>query len=522
MAWCLAYQPVVHGAVEGSVSRPHVLLIVADDLGFSDLGCYGGEIKTPHLDRLAQGGLRFTQFYNTARCWPTRAALLTGYYAQQVRRDTVPGVTSGGAGVRPAWARLLPELLSPAGYRCYHSGKWHLDGKPLEGGFDRSYLLQDQGRYFHPRVHLLNDEPLQPVEPGTDFYATVEIADRAIEQLQEHAAQHAGQPFFQYVAFTAPHFPLQALSSDIARYAGRYDAGWEIIRQARWERIQELGLLAGRLPPPLRDLGPPYHFPDALELIGPAELNRPLSWSELTDEQRSLQAIKMSVHAAMIDCMDQQMGRLVDQLNKMGCLHNTLILFLSDNGASAEIMVRDDGHDPQAAAGSASSYLCLGPGWSTVANTPFQRHKTWVHQGGIATPLIAHWPAGIRARGELRTAMGHVIDIAPTVLELAGSRATDVDEKVKPPQRPGASLLPVLASDRSIHDELWWAHEGNRALRRGDWKLVAARDEPWQLYNLAEDPTEMVDLAARHPERLAEMSERWQAMMDEFEESARQ
>ncbi len=230
-------------ADDSRAGRPNVVIILADDLGFSDLGCYGGEIRTPRLDALAAEGVRFTQFYNTARCWPSRAAILTGYYAQQVRRDVVPGVRSGGRGVRPAWAKLLPDRLRALGYRSYHSGKWHVDGMPLRNGFDRSYYVEDLGRYFHPRVIYEDDRRLPPVAPGSGYYTTVAMADHAIGYLAEHARLHRDQPFFLYLAFNAPHFPLQAPPEDIARYRGKYDEGWEAVRAARWKRVQKMGLV---------------------------------------------------------------------------------------------------------------------------------------------------------------------------------------------------------------------------------------------------------------------------------------
>ena len=509
------------GAAEGR--PPNVLLVVADDLGYSDLGCYGGEIETPNLDSLANHGLRFTRFYNTARCWPTRGAILTGYYAQQIRRDTVPGLPSGSAGARPEWARLLPDMLRPLGYRSYQSGKWHVDRLPLANGFDRSYVVQDQGRFFGPRVHYLDDEPLSAVSPESGFYGTIAIADHAVKTLKEHAAEHAGKPFFHYLAFTAPHFPLQALEEDIARYRDRYRAGWDQVRAERLARQRSLGIFSGEASLPEREVGPPYDHPEAIALLGPGEINRPIPWSELTEAQRDFQAAKMAIHAAMVDRVDRELGRVLDQLRAMNAFDDTLIFFLSDNGASAEIMVRDDGHDPLSPMGSAASYLCLGPGWSTVANTPFRRHKTWVHEGGISTPLVVHWPNGVAARGELRANPGHVIDLVPTILDIVGGK-TFAEWNGKPvPTPPGKSLAPAFAKDGTVsHADIWWAHNNNRAIRVGDWKLVSAGvDGPWELYNLADDRIESRDLAATMPDKARELESLWNQRFEEFCELAR-
>jgi arylsulfatase len=494
--------------------RPNILVIVADDLGYSDLGCYGGEIQTPNLDGLAASGLRFSQFYNTARCWPSRAAILTGYYAQSIRRDEIPGIRSEVAGNRPRWAKLLPEMLRPAGYRSYHSGKWHIDGMPVANGFDRSYFLEDQGRYFSPRRHFEDDQKRAPVHPGSGYYATNVIADHAVQYLKEHADQRREQPFFLYLAFISPHFPLHALPEDIDRYRERYKVGWDVVRAERWKRIQEIGLVKGRLSDVERDVGPPYHFPEAFTTYGPGEINRPLPWGTLNPQQREFQATKMAIHAAMVDRMDREIGRVLDQLRAMGAFDNTLIFFMSDNGASAEIMIRDDGHDANAPPGSATTHLCLGPGWSNVANTPFRRHKVWVHEGGISTPLVVHWPKGIAARGELRHDAGHLIDLVPTILEVAG--AGQSANRAAPPL-PGKSLVPAFTHDGSVkHDDLWWGHEGNRAVRVGDWKLVAAKEDPWELYDMANDRTETHNLASENPAKVRELSRRWQQRAEEF------
>jgi arylsulfatase len=513
-------------------SRPNFLVVIADDMGYSDAGSYGGEIATPNLDSLAKGGLRFTNFYNTARCWPTRGALLTGYYPQQIRRDSMPGVNPrefGGAGVRPQWARLLPERLRALGYRSYHSGKWHVDGKPTGNGFDRSYELGG-GSFFRSGPHDLDGQKIPEIPASAGFYATRATADYAVEFLKEHAKHYPDKPFFQYLAFHAPHFPLHALPEDIARYRDRYLAGWDKLREERHARQKKLGIREAALSGLEPDVGPPYDFPEAIKQLGPGEINRPLPWKDLTDEQRRFQATKMAIHAAMVDRMDREIGRVLDQLRTMNAFDNTLILFLSDNGASAEIMVRGDGHDPQQPMGSALTYLCLGPGFSSAANTPFRRHKTWVHEGGISTPFIAHWPKGITAKNKLRSTAAHVIDIAPTILELAGGKLTPGEAA---PPVPGRSLAPVFAGDKGdLHDAIWFYHEGNRALRQGDWKIVHtvrnrspwlkfyeeedARPGEWALYNLATDRAEQHDLAAKQPDRVRSMAALWERWKNGF------
>lgn len=505
-----------------AADKPNIVFILADDMGWSDLGCYGGEIATPNLDALATGGLRFTQFYNTARCWPTRGALLSGYYAQQIHRDELPGIGGGGRGVRPPWARLLPELLKPAGYRSYHSGKWHIDGKVLEAGFDRSLDVRNQGNFFTAAGNFLDDVAVRPAVEEKDYYATTATADHAIDCLKDHAAHYGDKPFFHYIAFIAPHFPLHAPPEDIARYRDRYLEGWDVLRKNRHARQRELGLHQAELSALEPEVGPPYDFPDAFEKLGPGEVKYPLAWDRLSEEQRRFQATKMAIHAAMVDRMDREIGRILDQLKAMNAQDNTLILFASDNGASAEIMVRHGGHDPAAAPGSAASYLCLGPGFSSASNTPFRRHKTWVHEGGIATPLIAHWPAGIGARGELRRTPAHVIDFVPTALELAGLPVPTEWQGEARPALPGKSLKPAFAANVAVErDSLWWLHEGNRAIRVGDWKLVAVKDGPWELYHLATDRAEQHDLAAREPDRVRELAAAWQRQTDAFTEQAR-
>ena len=525
MLWIVLAMPSFLQAGEPKAPQPpNFLIILCDDLGYSDLGCYGSEINTPQLDAIANSGRRFAQFYNTARCWPTRGALLTGYYAQQIRRDTVPGVKSGGQGTRPKWAKLLPERISKLGYHSYHSGKWHVDGLPTQNGFEKSYSLQDHDRHFHPKNHTLDDKPLPPATSSDGYYSSNEIASRAIDQLRYHQENHQGKPFFSYVAFTAPHFPLHAPQEIVDKYKPIYQQGWDRIRQQRWNKLKQLGLARDLQRPSdiETDIGPPYHFPEALQKLGTGELNRPLPWEQLSPQQKAFQADKMAVHAAMIEAMDSQIGRIFDFIKQDPARwENTLVLFLSDNGASAEIMVRGDGHNPNAAAGSAQSYLCLGPGWSSVSNTPFRRHKTWVHEGGIATPMIAHWPAGIQSDPNPVSTPYHVIDIAPTILALASKHAGTEFESLNP-KFPGLSFAREFQeqANRASRTEsrvLWWQHEANRALRDGNLKIVASgKDSPWELYDLAQDRAETKNLATQRPQELERLAKTWNELTEQF------
>ncbi|MEK7781628.1 MAG: L-rhamnose mutarotase [Verrucomicrobiota bacterium] len=511
-----------NSSLSAAENKPNILIIVADDMGFSDVGCYGGEIQTPNLDRLAANGLRFTQFYNTSRCWASRASLLTGYYPQGIRRDLLPevgrgeygmfGVNSGANGVRPRWAQLLPAYLQPLGYRSYHSGKWHMDGDRLPAGFDRSYSLEDHNRFFHPVNHFEDDVKLPPVPLGSNYYATTVIADHAIKCLKDHAAKFAGQPFFEYLCFTAPHFPIQARPEDIALYTNRYQVGWDKIRNERFARMKRMGIVSGALPPLESDVLPRWNLTDA-ELhsqINSNELARAQSWNSLTPGQQEFQAAKMAIHAAMIHRMDIEIGRVLEQIRAMGQLDNTLVMFVSDNGASSEQILRGDGHDPSAPLGSAKSYLGLGSGWSSAANTPFRRHKSWTHEGGITTPLIVHWPAGIKPRGELRHDPGHLIDLVPTVLEVTGAKRPAAVAGWPVPPLPGKSLGPGFAADGVVKREwLWFYHDGHAAVRAGDWKLVNHDGGPWELYNLRKDRAETKNLAAKHPEKVMELELAW-------------
>ncbi|NQU25505.1 MAG: arylsulfatase [Candidatus Nealsonbacteria bacterium] len=521
-ALCVLLSSTVAAAAE----KPNVILILADDMGFSDAGCYGGDIRTPNLDALAAGGLKFTQHYSTGRCWPSRACIQTGYYAQQVRRDSAAGIRMGN---RPAWAPLLPDRLTPLGYHCYHSGKWHIDGNPKENGFERSWGGERSGcdwdRFFASKIWEEDGvkapgDQFGEGQTGEGYYSTIAIADHAIQCLKSHEKHCGDAPFYSYVAFYSPHFPLHALQKDIDTYRETYLDGWDVMRQRRWQRMTEMGIIHCPLSERDQKIIPRWNLaPEKLkEQIDPGEAPFAVAWSTLTDRQKKFQATKMAIHAAMVTRMDMEIGRIVQHLKDTGAYDNTLILFAADNGASAEQIIRGDRHDKSALPGSAKSYLCLGPGWSTVANTPLRLHKHWNHEGGISSPLIMHWPEGIAAKGELRRDPSHFIDIAPTIVELAGGSWPKTRDGAAVPPNPGISLVPTLAKDGVVkHEALWWCHAGNQAIRMGDWKLsMRSGSKRWELYNLKTDRCEMDDLAAKHPDKAKELADRWQAILDGF------
>lgn len=485
--------------------RPNIVLIMADDMGYSDLGCYGGEIETPNLDRLAGEGLRFTQFYNAARCCPTRASLLTGLYPHQAGMG---GMVNSKTGPGPYQGYLndqcvtIAEVLKTAGYNTLMSGKWHVGEErphwPVDRGFDRYYgLISGAMNYFDiakgkaegvVRGFATDGEAHQP--PNKYWYLTDAISDHAVKYVQEYGVQE--NPFFLYVAYTAPHWPLHALEEDIQRYLGRYRQGWDAVREARFKRMAEMGLIdpAWALPP--RD----------------AET---ADWHEVDQEDMDR---RMAVYAAQVDRMDQGIGRILDAIDATGNAENTLVLFLADNGACHEGGATGfDNRNNGLPAGGVDSYMSYGRSWASASNTPFRMYKHWTHEGGIATPLIAHWPEGIAARGTLNHEPGHIIDIMATCVELAG--ATYPETRNEKPITPleGNSLHPLFQGRARVpHQALFWAHSGNRAVRQGDWKLVAPKDGgPWELYNLREDRTETRDRTADHPEKAAELRTLYEA-----------
>ena len=522
------------GAAPGP-ARPNILLVLADDLGWSDLGCYGGEIRTPNLDGLAKNGLRFTQFYNTSRCCPTRASLLTGLYPHQagvgaMSNDRGPQFP-GYRGTLQSNTVTLAEVLQSAGYRTYMVGKWHLhnkhDVKPTDRGFDEFYGMlggfnscwEEKPYYTRwpkdrtPRTYTSAKDG----RPGT-FYATDAFADYAIDFLAD--ARRTDNPFFLYLAFNAPHFPLHAHESDIARYEAMYFArGWDAIRDERLARQQQLGLVPKDLPLTPRSAVPPKSHAKPSPYAG--KDNPP--WSSLPEDRRRDLARRMAVFAAMVDRMDFAIGRVVNDLAQHDQLDNTLILFLSDNGAcwewdplgfdvtSSPRNILHTGDDLKNVGGP-DSYISYGSGWANAGNTPWRLYKHFSHEGGIRAPFIVHWPAGVKARGELRTQAGHIIDLMPTLAAVSGAKYPQDRHGVKIQPMEGRSLLPAFANQPVVRSEpLFFEHEGSRAVREGKWKLVSLSGDAWELYDLEADPTEMNNLIAREPAKAREMNAAWEA-----------
>lgn len=528
-----SYEPCAHAATE---TRPNVLLILGDDIGFSDIHCYGGEMQTPNLDALAADGVRFTQFYNTARCCPTRASLLTGLYPHQAGMGhmTVDHGFDGYRGDLNNQCVTIAEVLKDSGYNTYAIGKWHIsrsarpDGPnydwPLQRGFEKYYgTIWGSASYFDPGICRGNtwySRDNDPEYKSDNYYFTNALSDNAVRFLQQHKQESAGKPFFMYTAFTAAHWPMMAMDKDIAKYKGRFDAGYDKLRHERLERLQKLGIIN-----PKWDLSP---------TVGDLDKVKNREW-----ELRC-----MEVYAAMIDCMDQGIGQIVAELKKDGMYDNTLIFFLQDNGACAEEIGREpreqvaggnlhpmspdelpaSGHPRQTREGKPmrsgegvmpggpDTYISYGQKWANVSNTPFREYKHWVHEGGIATPLIAHWPNGIpeKMNNTLVTEPGHLIDIMATCIDVAQTSypAERAGNKIVPLQ--GVSLKPLFSGKEIKRPQpIFWEHEENRAIREGKWKLVAKAGKPWELYDMESDRTEMHDLSAQQADRVREMAAKW-------------
>jgi len=476
-------------------SKPNIVLIMADDMGYSDIGCYGGEVHTPHLDRLAAGGLRFTQFYNGARCCPTRASLLTGLYAHQAGIGHMVGDRGYPAyqGYLNQECVTIAEALKPAGYRTLMSGKWHVGEErphwPTDRGFDRYFgLISGAANFFDPsktkargvrRQMALDDQPYEPPKEG--FYMTDAFADHAVEFIDECGRDE--KPFFLYLPFTAPHWPLHAWPEDIAKYRGKYRKGWDRLRQERYNRMVEMGIISSSWKMSPRD-------------------TTTWPWSEGKD--KDLLDLKMAVYAAQIERMDYGIGRVLKKIEELGRRDNTLVMFLADNGGCAEggpvgFDRRNNGLPP----GGVDSYMSYGLSWANASNTPFRRYKHWVHEGGIATPFIASWPAVIKNGGAMTREVGHIIDVMATCLDAAGAAYPKTHKGHAVTGLEGKSLVPIFRKGkRRGHDALFWEHEGHRAVRQGKWKLVSVHGQRWELYDLEADRTELTDLARTHPDKV--------------------
>ncbi|MEQ8785279.1 MAG: arylsulfatase [Pirellulaceae bacterium] len=491
--------------------RPNILLIVADDLGYSDLGCYGGEIATPRLDALAEAGLRLTRFYNTGRCCPSRASILSGQYPHRVGLGhMVQDLQQPGYRGRISDdARTIAEVAAGAGYRTFLSGKWHLGTQdPTRRGFEEFYGTLVSAKTFWDPDHFLRlpaDRKKRQYKPS-EFYGTDALTDHALDFLKL-ARGTPNKPWLLYLAYNAPHFPLQAPPEDIARYADKYHVGWDQLRRRRLARMKKLGIV-----PQSTRLTPRSQYWD----WGEEHTDHNPAWSSLPQERRADLARRMAIYAAMVDRLDQNVGRVVDDLHAAGELDNTLIVFLSDNGACAEWdpLGFDNQSGPEnilhtgdelASMGQAGTFHSAGSGWANVSNTPWRLYKHYNHEGGINSPCIVHWPAGMKRRAEIDHHAAHIIDLMPTIVEVSGAKYDS------PLPLPGESLTPLLRGESPAPRTLYFEHEGNRAVLQDKWKLVARKGAPWELYDTTRDRTELDDLAKDHPQQVERLAELWDA-----------
>ncbi|MBI1247888.1 sulfatase-like hydrolase/transferase [bacterium] len=509
LALALASVTII-AATATAQEKPNIVLMMADDMGFSDIGCYGGEFETPNLDALANGGLRFTQFYNTARCCPTRAALMTGLYQHQagVGHMTANYGVPSYQGYLNHKCVTIAEVLRPAGYTTLMVGKWHVgsepDQWPTKRGFDRYFGTPSGGGvYFKDTLKIRNTvffvENDTRVEVPDDFYCTDDFTDYAIDFVDE-AVNKTKKPFFLYFAHIAVHWPLQAKPEDIAQQEGRHDQGWDAVREARFARQTEMGL-----------------FPEGTKLSPRDEQAK--AWDAMPEKAKKDLAHRREIYGAQVQCLDQNVGRLVAKLKELGQFDNTLFLFLSDNGCSAEGGPGGFSRGkPNAPIGTGLSYASVGLEWANASDTPFRKFKIDTREGGISTPLIAHWPKGINlpnGKSRLVNAPGHVIDILPTLAEVGGATYPTEFEGNKIIPTEGQSFAAQFAKPTEVKPrDLFWEHQGNEAVRRGDWKAVRINRGPWSLYNLKEDRTETNNLNKTYPEKTKELAAAWHAWAD--------
>ncbi len=459
-------------------TRPNILVIMADDLGFADIGCFGAEIQTPNLDKLASDGLRFTQFYNTAKCHSSRISLLTGLYANQAGQESLSrGITTA-------------QVLRNAGYLTAMTGKWHLKEEPTDHGFQRywGHLSGACNFFLGDNTFRLNGEKWD-VPRNENFYTTTANADWAIQFIDEAKTQD--KPMYLYMAFNAPHYPLHCLEEDFKLYEDTYKPGWDAIRSQRQAKQKQLGLFG-------EDYLTPAPRPDHVE-----------PWESLDDEQKDWESQRMAAYAAMVHRLDIEIGRVIDHLRDNKMLDNTLVLFVSDNGACPFDRTKKPGK--QLRPWDPKSYWCYSPGWAHVGNTPFRLYKQNQHEGGISSPAIVHWPGGLKTKpGSITDQPAHLIDVMATVIELSKTQYPEKDRQGELEPLQGKSLVPILEGKaRAPHDALYFEFANNRAVRIGDMKLVSFRQSPWELYDLSKDRTELNNLAVEQPGIVKAMGDSW-------------